>query len=248
MVLVSHVQEVLVALQILLLDDNFAFCQLLFRYFYLNLLFNHLLLDHDLIVFYRLLARLVDLDGFFNEDAVLELDNILNVLVLTNSIHDAIVVLHLLQLFLVPLSDYLVFLLADSDLVDELGVPLRDLDLILESLFFVLNSAQVVLNELRLDLLLLHDKALLELARASQPRRFVHCALRTAIQIFWRDVAEAIHVADELLGRNLALANDSRLRVEEPVLKAADLSSATYVLRRLPLRHLDVGQATRCQI
>lgn len=78
----------------------------------------------------------------------------------------------------------------------------RNLDLLIESLFFVDKLAHAVLNHLLFDLSLLHEELLLELATALELRRRIH-GLRGEHAIEFKS-AKTKKMGHQLLLSNLA--------------------------------------------
>lgn len=113
------------------------------------------------------------------------------------TVEHALLFFLLLHVHFVPVHHGVVIVAPLLHLVSELGVLLRNLDLLLQSLFFVVQLAEAIFEHLRLDLFLLHVQLLLELARAFHASRAV--VGRVGPQVVQLDVAEAEVLADELL-------------------------------------------------
>ena len=156
-------------------------------------------------------------------------NNRLNVRISPGAIGHPDLVFILYELPTVPFLDSSILILPFSDLINEYRVSLGNLDLLFETLLFILEPAEVIFDHLSLNLFLLQIESLLELAGASQPCHFVY-RRRGMLQAIGQDIAEAVLVASKLLGCDLSLADDTVLAVEEPVLKATRLSH-TCILR-----------------
>ena len=133
--------------------------------------------------FNRLLPNLVDIDGFVYENAILMINDGLYIGISSDTISHPDVLFLFLDHHSMPVLDHGVLFFPLLDLVNQLGMPLRNLYLLLQALLFICQPSQMVFNHLRLNLLLLHVEPLLKLAGTAKPRGLIHRALHRLTKI-----------------------------------------------------------------
>ena len=122
---------------------------------------------------HRLLPRLVDIDGFIDQNAMLMGNNRLDIRISPGTIGHPDLHFIFYELPTVPILDHSILILPFSDFINKYRVSLGNLDLLFETLLFVLEPAEVIFDHLSLDLFLLQVESLLELTRAGQSRGLV---------------------------------------------------------------------------
>ena len=161
-------QVVLFKLKVFLLYFYMTLSKFLLGDLNLDILLKFLLSFNLFVVQNGLLPRFVDIDGFINQNAMLMGSNRLDIRIPPSTIGHSDLHFIFYELPTVQFLDHSLLLLPLSYLINKYRVSLGDLDLLFETLLFVLEPAEVIFDHLSLDLFLLQVESLLELTRSGQ--------------------------------------------------------------------------------
>ena len=163
-----YTQVVIFNLKIFLLYYNMALSKFLLGDLDLDALLKLLLSFNLFVDQYGLLPTFVNIDGFIDQNAMLMCNNRLDIRIPPRTVGHPDLLFILYELLTVQLLDDSILILPFSDLVNKYRVSLGNLDLLFETLLFVLEPAKVIFDHLSFNLFLLQVESLLELTRAGQ--------------------------------------------------------------------------------
>ena len=174
---------------VLVFGGIFAHVQAMVGLVNIFFLISILLLETFILDFLRLMLQLLPSGRVISQNKILMSVDILKILMSTLIIQLSLSLFLFFQISLVPFHHCVVLISSWLDLIGELRMLLRNPDLFLQPLLFVVQLTEAVLEHHSFLLLLFHVKLLLELAWAVYSSRFVH--LLWWAQVIQLDIAKA---------------------------------------------------------